>query len=306
MRRRLSWFLSLFMLCAAPAWAQVWPNEPAGSSNIFDCSFANVLCGGTLTDDYNTAGLRASPPSAFSLKPGTDAAEPVSPPSAIVSRLEAGSLNGGTELTRYFGANYREIYFGMTWRTNADFQGRTVGNKMFLIRGPGVNHVFLFGNSSLSNGSAPMIFAHNTGNGFSENHACPQFALGEACYPNVGPGILTVGPPFKKLEVYMKSSTTATSRDGIVRWWINGAPAGNYTNLNVAPNGFDNITWSETWDGTPGYTFATKPWEHWLGHWRISVPNCPGGCVATGGGGGSAPPPPPPLPPNMPTNLRVQ
>ncbi|MCS6297174.1 MAG: hypothetical protein H8K09_13140 [Nitrospira sp.] len=312
MTRRIAWVLSLVLLGASPAMAQVWPNEPAGSANVFDCTMAHLLCNGLLTDNYNTTGLNASPPSAFSVVSGSDASELVSPPSALVSKIAQGQLTGGTELTRYLGTNRREIYVGIDWRTNLGFQGRTVGNKMVLIRGPGVNHVFLFGNSSLVNGQAPLIFAHNTGApsypGFSENHACPAFALGEACYPNVGPGILHVGPPWQKLEFYLRSSTTSTSRDGIVRAWIDGVPALNYTNLNVAPNGFDNVTWSETWDGSPCCTFVTSAdgWQHWIGHWRISFPNCPSGCAPTGGGGTAPPPPPPPLPPNKPTNLRVQ
>lgn len=284
---------------AAQAQSPVWPNEPAGSANVFDCNMANLLCDGLLTDNYNTTGLNASPPSAFSVVSGSDPSEPVSGPSALVSKIAQGQLTGGTELTRYLGTNKREIYVGIVWRTNPGFQGRNVGNKTVLIRGPGVNHVFLFGNSSLVNGQAPLIFAHNTGAptypGFSENHACPAFALGEACYPNVGPGILHVGPPWQKLEFYLKSSDTSTSRNGIVRWWIDGVPAGNYTNLNVAPDGFDNVTWSETWDGSPCCTSVTSAdgWQHWIGHWRISFPNC----GASGCGGGGTTPPPPPLPP---------
>ncbi len=45
-----------------------------------------------------------------------------------------------------------------------------------------------------------MIFAHNTG-GLDNSHAC-ALDSGLACYPNVGPGILTVGT-WTKLEAYM-------------------------------------------------------------------------------------------------------
>lgn len=72
------------------------------------------------------------------------------------------------------------------------------------------------------------------------------------------------------LEAYIKCSTNWTSRDGIVRWWVNGTLVGNYTNVNY-PGPMDNWTWNETWDGTPGFTNATVDWEHWIDHLYIST-----------------------------------
>jgi hypothetical protein len=51
---------------------------------------------------------------------------------------------------------------------------------------------------------------------------------------------LTVGA-WTKLEAYVKASTTSTSRDGIVRWWVNGVPAGSYTNLNYGAGGLERV-----------------------------------------------------------------
>ena len=79
---------------------------------------------------------------------------------------------------------------------------------------------------------------------------------------------------------YMKASTTATSRDGILRWWINGVLGGNYTNLNYAPSGLTEWQWNNTWDGAQDMgTSNTVDWEHWLDHVHISIPNCPANCV---------------------------
>lgn len=288
--------LAVCLFWAQPSWAQ-WTNEPAGSSTVLDCNFSSTpgACG--IMDAYSSS------------IPATDATAPVSPSGVIKSNMPAHSGFGGMQLNYVTPQIYREMYVGLMWRTNPQFQGRPVGNKMFFVRGPQNNGVFLFNNTALNNGSGPMIFAHNSG-ALNNSHAC-ALDLGLACYPNVGPGILTVGT-WTKLEAYIKSSTTATSRDGIVRWWVNGAPAGNYTNLNINQLGSNEWVWSETWDGcgingVPPCDLGsinTVEWSHYIDHLHISIPNCISGCAPAGGG--TPPPPPPPLPPNMPTNLRVQ
>ena len=142
--------------------------------------------------------------------------------------------------------------------------------------------MWIFGNSALVNGSAPLIFGHNTGGGLLDNsHACSA-DLGLLCFPNVGPGLLTRGV-WTKIEAYVKSSTTNTSRDGIVRWWINGVLVGNYTNLNYGGTaGINEWVWSETWDGFVN-PVPTQDWSHYLDHLYISIPNCVSGCTPTGG-----------------------
>lgn len=227
-------------------------NEPSGSSVIFQTSF-NSLSG--MNDDYNSTQIRA------------DATAPTSPSNCMYSRLAAGSLTGGIQLRVQPGSTWNDMYVRKWWRTNAGFQGRTVGNKMFFMRGNTTNGVFLFNNSSLVNGAGTMIFAHNTGR--LDNSHIWSSDLGLTGFPNVGSGRLTVGTWYL-LEAYIKCSTTATSRDGIVRWWVNGVLAGNYTNANY-DGGLTNWTWSETWDGTPGFTNATVDWEHWVDELYIST-----------------------------------
>jgi len=159
------------------------------------------------------------------------------------------------------------MYVRKWWRTNPGFQGRLVGNKLFFMRGNTTNGVFLFNNSSLVNGAGTMLFGHNTGR-LDNGHIWP-YDLGLIGYPNVSSGRLTVGTWYL-LEAYIKCSTNATSRDGIVRWWVNGVLAGNFTNVNY-DGGLNNWTWNETWDGFPGFTHATVDWEHWVDELYIST-----------------------------------
>jgi len=186
----------------------------------------------------------------------------------------------------------RETFVGMTWQANPTFQGRSGGNKTFFVRGPDSIGVFVI-QGGLASGSGPFVWSHNS-SALNNSHACVG-SIGELCYPNVGSGTVFRGQ-WTKLEAYFKASTTNTSRDGIVKWWIDGQPAGNYTNLNYAGAGLNNWTWTETWDGCGGAVGCdlgvvnTQTWQHRIDHLYISAPNCPGTCGGGGGGGDTTPP----------------
>lgn len=228
---------------------------------LLNCNFSSTpgACG--ILDAYSSAEVTS------------DASAPMSPSGVLKSTLYAGNSSGGMQLNFVTPTpNNREMFMGIMWRTNPGFQGRPNSNKLFFLRGPQANGVWIFGNSALVNGSAPLIFGHNTGGGLLDNsHACAG-DLGLACYPNVGDGTLHVGT-WTKIEAYVKSSTTNTSRDGIVRWWINGVLVGNYTNLNYGgTSGINEWVWSETWDGGVN-PLPTVDWNHFIDHLYLSIPN---------------------------------
>lgn len=269
------------MLCMFPsivlAQSSVWTNEPAGSTALLDCPFSSApkLCG--IVDVYS---------SSFQ---DTDFAAPVSPPGVLRSTIYAGNSSGGMQIGINFPQTYREMYVGLMWRTNPQFEGRTVVNKLFFVRGPNYNGFFgMDGGPAQGQSNFYLMFGHNT-SGLDNSHTCGGGGL--ICYPNVGSGVLVRGT-WTKLEAYIKASTTATSRDGIVRWWVNGALAGNYTNMNYSPTGLNDWTWSETWDGFVK-PVPTVDWSHYLDHLHISIPNC-----GSAGCGGPIPPPPSPTPPS--------
>lgn len=238
-----------------------WPNTPAGATVLLDHDFSTKA---PLLDVYNTGIL------------DTDATDPVSPSSVLRSHLNAGSHSGGIQLEYNLGTAYTDLFVGLAWRTNAGFEGRPQGNKLFFMRGSGSNGVFLFSNQSLSGGTGPMLFGPNT-SGLDNSHLTGSTDPGTQLYPNMTAGTLTRGV-WHRLEAYIRKSTTNTSRDGIVRWWINGTLVGNYTNVNYAGGGLNNWTWAETWDGTPNFT-ASVDWDHYLGHVYLAT----GGTPSSGG-----------------------
>lgn len=263
-----------------------WPNEPATGGTVrLDHDFSTVL-GPGMSDPYNTAGLASSQPTAGTLTRRTDGTAPVSPGSCIVSAIPAGAKGGGTELHWYDSAVRESMYVGMTWRTNAGFQLRTTANKMWFMRGPGVNGFFgivSFNAGTTNNFPVFIGFGHNTGS-LDNSHAMAG-DLGLIGNPNVTAVPINANA-WTKLEAYIKKSTTSTSRDGIVRWWVNGILCGNYTNINYAPNGLNEWVWSETWDGTVNNPVPSTQWEHWLDHLYIVTDGTGSGGSGGGGGGG--------------------
>lgn len=242
----------------AIAEAQTWLNKPSGFVTILDCPFNSVQgCG--IVDAYSSSVI------------ATDATAPISPSNAVKSTIFAGNNYGGMQLDYVTSQTFPEIYVGLMWRTNPEFYGRTVNDKMFFIRGPQTNGYF---GMYACPGCTQRQFgwSHNASN-VDNSHTCGD--SGFWCYPNVGTPAITIGQ-WTKIEIYMKSSTTMTSRDGILRWWINGQPAGNYTNINYAPYGLNDWTWSETWDGYVN-PVPTVDWSHFIDNLTIAVPSGSGG-----------------------------
>lgn len=256
MRLKILFFAAPLIIPYMAFASATWPNEPAGSHQFLDCPFNSLAeCG--MKDNYSSAAIT------------TDASAFISPSNVMKSTIRPGASSGGVEVHYFTPQINRELYVGLLWRTNPQFQGRPVGNKLFFVRGPGVNGVFNFNDAALLGGQGQMIWGANT-SGYDNSQACSA-PLGATCRPNVSSGILSVGV-WTKIEVYLKASTTMTSRDGIVRWWINGARAGDYTNINYAPKGLNEWVWAETWDGYVNPTPAVE-WSHYVDHLYISAPN---------------------------------
>ena len=236
-----------------------WANAPTGGVVLLDHAFSTVTTTG-LTTPYNNTFIVS------------DASAPFSGPNVARTRLEALARFGGDELTYQSPSNYREMYFGLYWRTNPQFQGRIVGNKLFFLRGvPGVNGVFVMGGGpNQGGGGYYLVWSFNTGT--LNNSHLP----GDGAYGNVAGSDSTLIPGlWYKIECHIRASTTASSRDGFIRWWINGTLTGSYDNINYAsttatagsPGFLNQWVWNQTWDGSGDMgTSNTVPWEHYVDH----------------------------------------
>lgn len=248
--------LALFFVLLFPALSHAsatWPNEPNGAIQLLDCNFSSTPSACGIRDVYSSS-IQA-----------TDGTAPISAPGVVKSAIYAGNSSGGMQIGIGFPQTHRELFMGLMWRTNPEFYGRIVHDKMFFLRGPQTNAYF-------GMRACPGCTSRQLGWGFNAANADNSHTCGDSglwCYPNVGSPAITIGQ-WTKIEVYLKSSTTMTSRDGIVRWWINGVLAGNYTNVNHAPYGLNDWTWSETWDGYVNPVPSVE-WAHYIDHLHVST-----------------------------------
>lgn len=267
-------------------------NEPAGSVTMlnWDCS----------TTDANGQLWELYPGSA---QIGSDAGDPVSPSGVTQSILYPNAVHGGQQTiwpkNTATALPLREMYVALTWKCNSDFEGNVVGNKLFFVAAQDwtyglqpSNGVFVMQGPRY--GPWQLNFSHNTGS-LNNVHVCGADNIGNTCFGSNA--VPLVRNTWYTIEVYLKASSTATSRDGAVKAWINETQVINVTNLNYS-GVVNQFQINHTWDGSFGYQpynastnplgrDSSKMWVHSFGHVYISAPNW----------NGSAPPPPPPPPP---------
>lgn len=232
-----------------------WTNEPADASVVLDCPFdsAPSTCG--LSDVYSSSHLES------------DLKAPVSPPGVLRSTLNANHSDGGMQLGWTSQQLLKEMYVGIIWRNNPEWSCLALADKMWFIRGP--NTAGFFGlDCTPEDTSGSIIFGHNSKN-LDNSHTCAA-DLGLVCYPNVADVKIKFGN-WTKLESYIKISTTATSRDGIVRWWVNGILVGNYTNINYEQDGLNEWIWTETWGALEPRFQKNVDLSHYIDHLHISA-----------------------------------
>jgi len=271
-----------------PASAQTgsWPNEPPGFSTVLDCPLSGSLCG--MWDAY----------SSVSWGPGNGTPAP-STPQVLDVAMSAGSTQGNGQWGMAL-PDLKELYFGTWWSTNPEFQGNVNNsNKMVFFRNSAIDNSLI---SWMGLQDAPRTlrwyFQATYDNCHVSGYSGGCYSQGDGTgylNPNVNAGAATVsaGSGWHRIELYLKSSTTATSRNGELRMWVDGSMTHNYTNLNLTPTGFNDFQINSAWDGSPPYTAAgrdmSRAWHHYYHNLRISV------------GKGTASADQPPGPPAAPT-----
>lgn len=299
------------------------PNRPAGATTLLDCAFNSTNCsgeiGGPLWELY--------PGAASITQPGGN---PASSPNADTSMLPAFSSVGGQQTIWPNPGNQQPLtnfYQCLIFQMGPGFIGQQTANKLFFMHTKDWPYNRYTNNGFFGlqgNGYPPsnfyLYFGHNTGAhdglpGLDNSHVCAQDS-GLVCGPNVTTTLMTPGNWYT-LEVYMVSGTCITCRNTVIKWWVNGALNGNYTNLNYTDGVINQWQLNHTWDGgsavqcgpptNPANTIGRDCRVDQKYHFDHVVLASVGGVSPGQGGGGTiAPPPPPPLAPNKPTNLRVQ
>lgn len=250
---------------STPAPGTQWPNEPSGMTIVTNSSFSDSL-GSEWENVYNTQAY-ASP---------NLGGQTFSAPRCFDSARNVGTYFGNGQWVLNFPAS-SEAYLGFYWGTNAAFQGYSNNNnKLVFIRNPVIDNSFMvfqgaqdaakvlkwYQQSQVNNTHIATVFGTNypvDGTGWFE------------CNINAGAATYIAGQPMRFVEIYLKKSTTTTSQNGIIKWWVNGTLCGSYTNANLTPPGFTEMHINHAWDGGGAPTLdLSRAWHHYFDHLKFS------------------------------------
>lgn len=269
--------LLIVLIVGLPAVADAqFANRPSGLSTIYDCPYTGTMCPYSRASNDRFENVYST--QAFD----NFGNAPLSPPSVMKSFVAAGAAtNTGNGQWINHLPNVRQLFFATWWNTNAAFAGWPNNtNKMLFARNPAIDNNFLVWQGP--QGSCKTLKWYNQAQ-YANNHLPNTFGMnypidGTGWFePNQGnSGTVCAGAGWKKIEVYLSVSTTTTSRDGVIKWWLDGVLIGHHTGVNLTPNGITEFQVNHTWDG--GDRGSTTEWAHYWDQMLIAA--------SSGGGGG--------------------
>ena len=282
--KRVMLVLLLAMAVAPSAWAQSWPNEPAGSTLIGECNFNVTVCSGWVAP-YGTG------------RSVTDATAPLSPSSVLEYSIGPGQDSGGGDVGHLVN-NPGELYIGFWMKlSNPLIQPGNQLQKVFTVMSEGgqANDLLWMLIQAYPNPTGPFYPVFHLESPYLNNSHLPGYGdpgswiVGQ----NNWPGVQITQNVWHRIEFYLKRSFSPTSRDGIARLWMDGQLILNVTNMNWA-GPLTRFHFTPAWTGWLQYDIQSTN-RQWFDHVRISAPN--GGSGASKGDT---------TPPVAPVNLRAQ
>lgn len=204
-----------------------WSNEPAGFVAITDQPWDAIVDASwrrrTSAHDRIIA----------------DAGAPFSPSGVLEYLYPAGFAGGTAPATHYFPLrDAREVFVGLQWKANDTWHGHATGvNK--------IQFVYLAGGGDIA------MVMHGSDAGPYELRVLPQWRehtrswlASNAAQRPIRPGA------WHRIEWHLKYESRPGAADGVVRWWVDGALAGSYTDLRFPDAaGFAEYQLSPTWGG---------------------------------------------------------
>jgi hypothetical protein len=230
-----------------------WPNEPAGFTLVSDEAF------NALTENGWTGG-QGQTTNGSGLVLTTDPTAPLSPLYVLQCTYATGFQAGSAPCHEWYnpGSPVAETYVGFWWKPSNPWQSHPSGvNKI----------MFLFPQTSGAGSMFTMM--NDAGGGNYRIVVTTQFPSDNRnLLPNMTATPVTLGQ-WHRIEWYVKYSTTGSSHDGVVRWWLDGVLQGVYTDLQTpADAGFIEYIFSPTWGGVGGTKTETD--YYWFDHAHIS------------------------------------
>lgn len=254
-------FMTLFLgaiLCQSVfAISTSWLNEPPGSTLISDWSFDNIV-GGSWSAPWGVGGQIVQ-----------DATAPRSPSNVWKNTRSATSNNGTDLLCSIPPASQDQVYFGFWFKPSDPHCGWGCWYQKIAIINQAAPHIYtkMTDIDEVPGGTFSIIGAEERAVMVPDTTNYHVTSNGEL-WPNIDASRFQVGQ-WHKMEIYVKSSTTSTSRNGVYMWWVDDVLRGRYTNLN-----WEIPTWGvslgHVWDRLD----PTLPFAEWVeyDHARVSHP----------------------------------
>ena len=200
-----------------------WPHEPPGFTTVSE------VLGGNWTE----AGWRCDG-TGFSLTADT-----------LVFSYAAGFPSGYAPGVAYLDLSVPtpETYFGFWWKPSDPWESHSSGvNKIALLfpqtSAGGTIYIMMFYDGKNYTLQVETTFASDT----------------RRLEPNLKATPIQLGK-WHQIEWYVRYSSSGTSRDGVVQWWLDGVPQGAYDDLQMPPPpdaGFIQYTIRPVWGGGTG------------------------------------------------------
>jgi Big-like domain-containing protein len=216
-----------------------WPNEPSGFTTVTDFGF----------DNFNSGGWSTNPGPTIS----TDGNAPRSPSNVATWFYPQGFGAGSSPGTVFYPATVVDHFVGYWFKYSNPYSNQAVGTKQWYPYGS-ADYFVLFTSSSKMQVDIQVPAAQGGSYNLSGNVSDPTITLGV----------------WHRFELYFKRASSPSASDGIVRWWIDGALAGNYTNVMWPSTTFDELRFAPTWGGIGGSVAFDSTW--WVDHIHVSKP----------------------------------
>lgn len=223
-------------------------NEPAGFTTFVDHDFSTVV-GGGLVHAMGGGVLVTDQSDAI-----------VSPPTALKETRPASGEGGGL-WAGYYNLWHTEVFAGISHKYAANYEGPPEGTGKLYLFWCGTGNIwveaFVVGLDPTGYVGCILAFPDADNSHIEGAHPGTYFGGGpgtQAIYANVGNGTVFRDQWFK-IETYYRLSSSLTSKDGIVKVWLNDNLIMDYSNVNFSngPNverfyAFDyTSTWSQGW-----------------------------------------------------------
>lgn len=259
-----------------------WPGEPAGFNTLTDWPYNAIV---TREDGKVSTGANV-----WNQSPGTgavaviaDSMAPLSPPNVVELTYPVGLPSGSAPWTLYFNSRPmgREYYSAFWWKANAEWQGDPSGINKIIFWQDGApssaNLIVMMNNQRQRDYLLTVTLEFNqASNGQLANSAGAGTVW--HVFGNVRGGNYVITPGnWYRIELYFKGSTTPSSQDGVLRWWVTKAGAtlptavGDYTNVNFDAPNFIQFSFAPTWGGNSGVAKARNDYYR-IDHVHVSAP----------------------------------